>query len=244
MSSCCASEHSSHPHPSTAFIRAHPLPPSSLCTFLYLTLSSIVGRLDSKLHYPWDPATVIFDRTLFVSKPNLWTSRPLHTVHFDFVQGESHSHFTHRILRNVQLNTKENTPAFVATGPVRSTTRRARAQTVPLYMKISQDERVWNSSYQLARPRSPPPAPVVLSSSPSPTPPDTSMRYHIAGAAKKTPRMRAATKQAMKKRLLGKRRFSPAIKIRVDTEVTEVIEVDNLVDTTPGDSFWNPIVMD
>jgi hypothetical protein len=67
------------------------------------------------------------------------------------------------------------------------------------------------------------------------------MRYHIAGAAKKTPRMRAATKQAMKKRLLGKRRFSPAIKIRVDTEV---IEVDNLVDTTPGDSFWNPIVMD
>jgi hypothetical protein len=70
------------------------------------------------------------------------------------------------------------------------------------------------------------------------------MRYHIAGAAKKTPRMRAATKQAIKKRLLGKRRFSPAIKIRVDTEVTEVIEVDNLVDTTPGDSFWNPIVMD
>jgi hypothetical protein len=30
-----------------------------------------------------------------------------------------------------QLNTKESTPAFVATGPVRSTTRRARAQTVP-----------------------------------------------------------------------------------------------------------------
>jgi hypothetical protein len=56
--------------------------------------------------------------------------------------------------------------------------------------------------------------------------------------------MQATTKQAMKKRLLGKRRFNPAIKIRVDTEVTEVIEVDNLVDTTPGDSFWNPIVMD
>jgi hypothetical protein len=56
--------------------------------------------------------------------------------------------------------------------------------------------------------------------------------------------MRAATKQAMKKRLLGKKRFSPAIQIRVDTEVTEVIEVDNLVNTTPGDSFWNPIVMD
>jgi hypothetical protein len=56
--------------------------------------------------------------------------------------------------------------------------------------------------------------------------------------------MRAATKQAMKKHLLGKKRFNPAIKIRVDTEVTEVIEVDNLVDTTPGDSFWNPIVMD
>jgi hypothetical protein len=70
------------------------------------------------------------------------------------------------------------------------------------------------------------------------------MRYHIVGANKKTPRMRAATKQAMKKHLLGKRRFNPAIKIQVDTEVTEVIEVDNLVDTTPGDSFWNPIVMD
>jgi hypothetical protein len=67
------------------------------------------------------------------------------------------------------------------------------------------------------------------------------MRYHIAGAAKKTPRMRAATKQAIKKRLLGKRRFNPAIQIRVDTEV---IEVDNLIDTTPGDSFWNPIIMD
>jgi hypothetical protein len=143
-----------------------------------------------------------------------------------------------------QLNTKESTPAFVATGPVRSTTRHACTQTVPFYMKVSQDERVWNSSYQLARPRSPPPAPVVLSSSPSPTPPDASMRYHIAGAAQKTPHMRATTKQAMKKRLLGKKRFNPAIKIRVDTEVTEVIEVDNLVDTTPGDSFWNPIVMD
>jgi hypothetical protein len=70
------------------------------------------------------------------------------------------------------------------------------------------------------------------------------MRYHIAGASKKTPRMRAATKQAMKKHLLGKRRFNPAIKIRVDTEVTEVIEVDNLINTMPGDSFWNPIVMD
>jgi hypothetical protein len=70
------------------------------------------------------------------------------------------------------------------------------------------------------------------------------MRYHIAGANKKTPHMRAATKQAMKKRLLGKRRFNPAIKIRVDTEVMKVIEVDNLVDATPGDSFWNPIVMD
>jgi hypothetical protein len=142
-----------------------------------------------------------------------------------------------------QLNTKESTPAFVAIGPVRSTIRRARAQTVPLYARVSQDERVWNSSYQLARPRSPPPAPVVLSSS-SPTPTGTSVRYHIAGAAQKTPRMRAANKQAMKKRLLGKRRFNPAIKIQVDTEVTEVIEVDNLVNTTPGDSFWNPIVMD
>jgi hypothetical protein len=141
-------------------------------------------------------------------------------------------------------NIKESTPVSVGTGPVRSTIKRTRAQTVPAYMRISQDERVWNSSYQLTRPRSPPPAPVVLSSSPSPTPPDTSMRYHIAGAAKKTPRMRAATKQAMKKRLLGKRRFSPAIQIRVNTEVTEVIEVDNLVDITPGDSFWNPIVMD
>jgi hypothetical protein len=70
------------------------------------------------------------------------------------------------------------------------------------------------------------------------------MRYHIAGADKKTPCMRAATKQAMKKRLLGKKRINPAIKIQVDTEVTEVIEVDNLVDTTPGDSVWNPIVMD
>jgi hypothetical protein len=49
-----------------------------------------------------------------------------------------------------QLNTKESTPAFVVTGPVRSTTRHARAQTVPLYMRVSQDERVWNSSYQLA----------------------------------------------------------------------------------------------
>jgi hypothetical protein len=56
--------------------------------------------------------------------------------------------------------------------------------------------------------------------------------------------MRATTKQAMKKHLLGKRRFSPAIKIQVDTEVMEVIEVDNLVDTMLGDSFWNPIVMD
>jgi hypothetical protein len=56
--------------------------------------------------------------------------------------------------------------------------------------------------------------------------------------------MRAVTKQAMKKCLLGKRRFNPTIKIRVETEVTEVIEVDNLVDTTPGDSFWNPIIMD
>jgi hypothetical protein len=108
-----------------------------------------------------------------------------------------------------QLNTKENTPAFVATGPVRSTIRRARAQTVPLYMRVSQDERVWNSSYQLARPRTPPPAPVVLSSSPLPTPPDTSMRYHIMGATKKTPRMRAATKQAMKKHLLGKKKVQP-----------------------------------
>jgi hypothetical protein len=143
-----------------------------------------------------------------------------------------------------QLNTKESTPVFVATGPVRSTTRRARAQTVPLYARVSQDERVWNLSYQLARPRSSPPAPIVLSSSPLPTPPDTSMRYHIAGADKKTPCMRAATKQAMKKRLLGKKRFNPAIKIRVETEVTEVIEVDNLVNTTLGDSFWNPIVMD
>jgi hypothetical protein len=142
-----------------------------------------------------------------------------------------------------QLNTKESTLAFVTTGTVRSITRHARAQTVPLYTRVSQDERVWNSSYQLACPRSPPPAPIVLSLSPSPTP-DTSIRYHIAGADKKTPRMWAATKQAMKKRLLGKRRFSPTIKIRVDTEVTEVIEVDNLVDTTPGDSFWNPIVMD
>jgi hypothetical protein len=70
------------------------------------------------------------------------------------------------------------------------------------------------------------------------------MRYHIAGASKKTPHMQATTKQAMKKRLLGKRRFNPAIKIRVETEVTEVIEVDNLIDTMPGDSFWNPIVMD
>jgi hypothetical protein len=52
--------------------------------------------------------------------------------------------------------------------------------------------------------------------------------------------MRAATKQAMKKRLLGKRRFNPAIKIRVDTEVTEVIEVDNLVDTTPGRLLLEP----
>jgi hypothetical protein len=86
-----------------------------------------------------------------------------------------------------QLNIKESTPVSVGTGPVRSTIRRARAQTVPLYARVSQDERVWNSSYQLARPRSPPPAPVVLSSSPSPTPPDTSIRYHIAGAAKKTP---------------------------------------------------------
>jgi hypothetical protein len=70
------------------------------------------------------------------------------------------------------------------------------------------------------------------------------VRYHIADAAKKTPRMRAATKQAMKKRLLRKKRFNPAIQIRVETEVTEVIEVDNLADTMPGDSFWNPIVMD
>jgi hypothetical protein len=70
------------------------------------------------------------------------------------------------------------------------------------------------------------------------------MRYHIAGAAKKTPCMRATTKQAMKKCLLGKKRFNPAIKIRVETEVTDVIEVDNLVNATPGDSFWNPIVMD
>jgi hypothetical protein len=70
------------------------------------------------------------------------------------------------------------------------------------------------------------------------------MRYHIANASKKTPRMWATTKQAMKKHLLGKKRFNPTIKIRVDTEVTEVIEVDNLVDTTPGDSFWNPIIMD
>jgi hypothetical protein len=69
------------------------------------------------------------------------------------------------------------------------------------------------------------------------------MRYHIAGASKKTPRMRAATKQAMKKRLLGKRRFNPTIKIQVETEVMEVIKVDNLVDTMPGDSFWNPIVI-
>jgi hypothetical protein len=143
-----------------------------------------------------------------------------------------------------QLNTKESTPAFVATGPVRSTTRRTRAQTVPPYTRVSQDERVWNSSYQLARPRSPLPAPIVLSSSPTPTPTGTSVRYHIAGAAQKTPCMRAATKQAMKKCLLGKKRFNPAIEIRVDTEVTEVIEVDNLVNTTPGDSFWNPIVMD
>jgi hypothetical protein len=143
-----------------------------------------------------------------------------------------------------QLNTKESTPTFVVTGLVPSTIRRARAQTVPLFRRVSQDKRVWNSSYQLARPHSPPPAPIVLSSSPLPTPPDTSMRCHIAGASKKTPRMWAATKQAMKKRLLGKRRFNPAIKIRVETEVTEVIEVDNLVDTTPGDSFWNPIVMD
>jgi hypothetical protein len=29
----------------------------------------------------------------------------------------------------------------------------------------------------------------------------------------------------------------PRIKILVETEVTEVIEVDKLVDTTPGDSF-------
>jgi hypothetical protein len=43
---------------------------------------------------------------------------------------------------------------------------------------------------------------------------------------------------------LGKRRFNPAIKLWVETEVMEVIEVDNLVNTTPGDSFWNPIVMD
>jgi hypothetical protein len=143
-----------------------------------------------------------------------------------------------------QLNTKESTPPFVATGPAPSTTRRARAQTVPLYMRVSQDDRVWNSSYQLARPRTPPPAPVMLSSSPSPTPPDTSMRYHIAGSSKKTPHMQGATKQAMKKCLLGKRRFNPAIKIRVETEVTEVIKVDALVDTTVGDSFWNPIVMD
>jgi hypothetical protein len=64
------------------------------------------------------------------------------------------------------------------------------------------------------------------------------------GSQQEDPSMQAATKLAMKKRLLGKRRFSPAIKIRVDTEVTEVIEVDNLIDTTLGDSFWNPIVMD
>jgi hypothetical protein len=235
MSSCCASEHSSHPHPSIAFIRAHPLPPTSLCSFLYLTLTSIIGRLDSKLHYPWDPATVIFDRTLFVSKPNLWTSRPI-TPSVSTCPRESHFHFTHQILRNVPAQHKRrNTPAFVATGPVHSITRCARAQTVPLYARISQDERVWNSSYQLACPVPHHQHQFVLSSSPTPTPTGTTVRYHIADAAKKTPRMRAAIKQAMKKRLLGKKRFNPAIQIRVDTEVTEVIEVDNLVDTTPGD---------
>jgi hypothetical protein len=70
------------------------------------------------------------------------------------------------------------------------------------------------------------------------------MRYHITGSSKKTPQMRAATKQSMKKCLLGKKRFNPTIKIQVETEVMEVIEVDNLIDTTPGDSFRNPIVMD
>jgi hypothetical protein len=36
-----------------------------------------------------------------------------------------------------QLNTKESTHVFVETGPVRSTTRCARAQTVPLYARMS-----------------------------------------------------------------------------------------------------------
>jgi hypothetical protein len=223
---------------------AHPLPPSSLCPFLYLTLSSLSGGWTrnciilgipprSSLTAPFLCPSLTFGRRAH-STPSVSIS--------SLVNPTSTSPTTSYAMS--QLNTKESTPAFVATGPVPSTTRCARAQTVPLYMRVSQDERVWNSSYQLARPRSPPPAPIVLLSSPSPTPPDTSMRYHIAGASKKTPRMRAATKQAMKKRLLGKRRFNPAIKIRVETEVTEVIEVDNLVDTTPGDSFWNPIVMD
>jgi hypothetical protein len=202
MSSCCASEHSSHPHPSTAFIRAHPLPPSSLYPFLYLTLSPSSGGWTRNCIIPGIPLRSSLTK-LFLC-PSLTFGRRAHST-------PSVSTLSHENLTSIsptasyemsQLNTKENTPAFVATGPVRSITRRACAQTVPLYARVSQNERVWNSSYQLAHPRSPPPAPIVLSSSPSPTPPDTSIRYHITGADKKTPRMRAATKQAMKKCLL------------------------------------------